>query len=178
MVGKLVIADLAFIAGSHQKEGKTGKFCPVFLDEFSCFVCDAFRRLIGLARSAGLALHYSHQSLGDLRREDPSFFTTLSDSTATKIAMRVGDYETADYISKLFGTHTSFKITERVDRDLDEDEHSLEGKGSLRETQSFNLDPNVLKSTHIGEGHVFVAHGDKSATRATHYMPIIFPKFK
>ncbi len=68
ILGRLVINHLSYLAGrAHRTKSESlRKIVPVYLDEFASFACPAFADLISKARSAGFALHFSHQSIGDL----------------------------------------------------------------------------------------------------------------
>ena len=46
--------------------GKSFPFTPVYLDEFSSFVYPGFEQILNKARSANVAMHICHQSVGDL----------------------------------------------------------------------------------------------------------------
>ena len=65
-VGKMVINHLNYMAGSAHRSAASNKLVPVYLDEFASFACPEFADLISKARSANFALHFSHQSIGDL----------------------------------------------------------------------------------------------------------------
>ena len=86
--GKLLINHLNFLAGTvHRAKNATGsggltvdektnktKLVPTYFDEFATFACPEFGDLISKARSAGYALHFSHQSKGDLEDVSKGFF--------------------------------------------------------------------------------------------------------
>lgn len=64
-LGKLIINHLNFLAGTAHRgrvPAKQRKLVPVYFDEFASFACPEFADLISKARSAGFALHFSHQS--------------------------------------------------------------------------------------------------------------------
>lgn len=61
-LGKLFLQEVAWSVAARKEK----VFTPIFLDEFSSFVYPGFLGILNKARSSGIALHLSHQSLGDL----------------------------------------------------------------------------------------------------------------
>lgn len=89
-VGKLVVNHLNFLAGTAHREriedkgqAKPRKLVPIYLDEFATFACPEFADLISKARSAGFALHFSHQSIGDLIEVSPAFLNRIATRAGT-----------------------------------------------------------------------------------------------
>ncbi len=179
-VGKLLINCLAYLAGSAHRETSVSvkKLVPVYLDEFASFACPEFADLISKARSAGFALHFSHQSLGDLADVSPGFLSQITDNSATKIVMRVNDPDTAEFFSRAFGTQLTRKVTTRVENSEDVANAEIEGVGSMREVQQFRASPDLLKTLPIGEGAVLVAHGIDTPHGASSVFRIKFPSLK
>lgn len=180
MVGRLVINQLNFLAGSaHRGEGqeKEGKLVPTYLDEFASFACPEFADLISKARSARLALHFSHQSTGDLEGL-PGFLSRVTDNSATKIVLRVNDPDTAEFFSRSFGTRLYQKITQRITNVKELDLAEAVGEGSQREAHQFRASPDLLKTLPTGEGAVLIAHGETSPEGASSVFRIRFPRLK
>lgn len=177
-VGRLVINNLSFIAGSaHRNAGKEpAPFVPVYLDEFATFVCPEFSDLIAKARSAGFALHFSHQSIGDLKSVEDGFLNQLMDNSATKILLRVNDPETAEIFARAFGTVEAEKVTKRVTNADDIDEAESDGAGSLRTVRAFRASQDLLKGLPTGVGAVLIAHGEDAPGGASCVFQIKFPK--
>lgn len=116
-VGKLIINHSNFLAGTAHRNkvsSKEAKLIPTCLDEFASFVCPEFADLISKARSAKLALHFSHQSIGDLAEVSKGFLNQITDNSATKIVLRINDPDSADFLARSFGTKLYQKITQRV----------------------------------------------------------------
>lgn len=181
MVGRLLVGSLSHLSGmAHRtgaEEGQKRPFVPVYLDEFASFACPAFTDLISKARSAGFALHFSHQSLGDLDNVSPAFRNQIADNSSTKIVMRTPDPDSAEYFSRTFGTHLYQKVTHRV-RQASEDKLSeMVGEGSQREAHQFRVSPDLIKSMATGMGAVLIAHGEDTPNGAAHVFKIKFPRF-
>lgn len=176
-VGKLLINCLAYMAGSAHRETTVSAktLVPVYLDEFASFACPEFADLISKARSAGYALHFSHQSVGDLADVSPGFLSQITDNSATKIVMRVNDPDTAEFFSRAFGTQLTRKVTQRVQNSQDITNAEIEGVGSMREAQQFRASPDLLKTLPIGQGAVLIAHGEDAPSGASSVLRIKFP---
>ena len=157
-IGRLIIADLAYYAATVQKGQKSSpRFIPVFLDEFGSLACPAFLELIAKARSAGLALHFSHQSLGDLKAAGESFASQVSDNSSTKIVLRVYDPDTADTMARTFGNRASSKETRQtVKSNFGREEET--GAKSVRDVKEFRADPDLIKSLPTGCAFVLMNH--------------------
>jgi type IV secretory pathway TraG/TraD family ATPase VirD4 len=176
-LGRLIINHLSFLAGSAHREGsRETNFVPVYLDEFATFACPEFADLIAKARSAGFALHFSHQSIGDLEGVQDGFLSQIMDNSATKIIMRVNDPDTAETFSRAFGTRKAERITKRVSNATDLDLAESDGFGSLREVREFRASPDLLKSLPTGVGAVLIAHGEDTPHGASSVFQIQFPK--
>jgi conjugal transfer pilus assembly protein TraD len=177
-VGRLVINHLSFLAGSAHRSGNDQKatFVPVYLDEFATFACEEFADLIAKARSAGFALHFSHQSVGDLDGVRDGFLSQIMDNSATKIVLRVNDPDTAEIFSRAFGTQKAERITKRVSNATDLDLAESDGMGSLREVREFRASPDLLKTLPTGVGAVLIAHGEDTPHGASSVFQIQFPR--
>jgi hypothetical protein len=179
-VGKLLINCMSYMAGSAHRETSVAsrKMTPVFLDEFASFACPEFAELISKARSAGYALHFSHQSVGDLVDVSPGFLSQVTDNSATKIVLRINDPDSAEYFSRTFGTQLTRKITQRVENSHEVSTAEVQGVGSMRETQEFRASPDLLKTLPVGEGAVLIAHGFDTPHGASTVFRIKFPSLK
>ena len=155
-LGRLILNDLKNLASSqHAKDESV--FCPVYIDEFAPFAIPDFATIFAMGRSAGLALHVSHQSMGDLKKVSEFFVSQVIDNTATKIFFRLGDDQTAEKAARLTGTKEGSKITRRAT--LDGDKAELEAAGSIRDAHEFIYHPQVFKNLLKGELILTSAHG-------------------
>jgi len=173
-VGRLLIAELAQYAADVQAGNSKPLFTPVFLDEFGSLACPAFLELIAKARSAGLALHFSHQSMGDLAAAGDNFPAQITDNSSTKIVLRIYDPETAEMIAKTFGTKSSSKETRQVvTGTLGAKEET--GAMSVRDVKEFRADPDRIKSLPTGCAYVLMNHALRPNGRAGDVFCLRFP---
>lgn len=162
VLGKLIINHLNFLAGTAHRtedEAKQRKLIPVYFDEFASFACTEFADLISKARSAGFALHFSHQSNGDIEHVAPGFLSRITDNSAVKIIMRVNDPDTAEFFARSFGTSLYKKATQRVTNAKDIDLAEVLEEGTIREAHKFRASPDLFKTLPNGTGAVLIAHG-------------------
>lgn len=174
-LGRLIIADLSYYSAEIQSgDEKDTVFTPVFLDEFGSLVCPAFLELIAKARSAGMALHFSHQSLGDLKSAGDTFASQVNDNASTKIVMRVYDPETAETVARTFGTKPATKSTRQV---ISGALGGGTGTGvmSVRDVKEFRADPDQIKSLPTGCGLVLMNHALRPFGPSGDVFKILFP---
>lgn len=176
-VGRLVIQNINYLTGSsHRGNTKNRKITPIYLDEFATFASPEFADLISKARSAGFALHFSHQSNGELIEVSEGFLNRITDNSATKIVLRVNDPDTAEYFSRTFGTSLYEKVTKQITNTTDTGQGDNTGKGTSREAHQFRSSPDHFKTLPTGVGSVLIAHGLKTKTGASHVFTIQFPR--
>ena len=101
-LGKLFLQEIAWSVAARKEK----VFTPIFLDEFSSFVYPGFLGILNKARSSGIALHLSHQSLGDLEMVSPEFAKAINTNTNVKCLLGLNDPMTADFFAKHLGTMT------------------------------------------------------------------------
>jgi len=179
IVGRLLINHLNFLAGTaHRAEGaeNRGKLIPTYLDEFAAFACPEFADLISKARSAGFALHFSHQSTGDVKEVSEGFLNQITDNSATKIVLRINDPDSAEFFARSFGTKLYQKVTHRVTNAKEADDAELLGEGSQREAHKFRASPDLFKTLPTGVGSVLIAHGYDTPHGASTVFRIKFPR--
>jgi type IV secretory pathway TraG/TraD family ATPase VirD4 len=179
-VGKLLINNLSYVAGKAHRSGRTrnSKIVPVFLDEFASFACPEFADLVSKARSAGYALHFSHQSMGDLKEVSEGFIDQITGNSATKIVLRINDPDSAEYFARTFGTKIYQKITQRITNTKNHDRAEVVGEGSQREAHQFRAAPDLFKTLPTGVGSVLIAHGIDTPHGASTVFKIKFPKLE
>lgn len=174
-LGRLLIAELAQYSADIQSGGHEPKFTPVFLDEFGSLACPSFLELIAKARSAGLALHFSHQSMGDLAAAGESFASQVTDNSSTKIVLRIYDPETAEMIAKTFGTQGSSKETRQlIKSSLGSKEET--GAMSVRDVKEFRADPDKIKSLPTGHAYVLMNHAMRPEGSSGDVFFLSFPR--
>ncbi len=134
--------------------------------------------MISKARSAGLALHFSHQSIGDLTGVAEGFLNRITDNSATKIVLRINDPDSAEYFARSFGTREYQKITQRVTNAKDTDDAEVVGEGTQRDAHQFRAAPDLLKTLPTGMGAVLINHGIDAPGGATTVLKVRFPMLK
>lgn len=176
--GKLLINHLNFLAGTAHRGTKLAnkaKLVPIYLDEFATFACLEFADLISKARSAGFALHFSHQSIGDVEEVSKGFINRITDNAGTKIIMRIYDPDSAEFFARSFGSSIYQKVTQRITNVKEVDAAEVTGEGSSREAHKFRASPDLLKTLPTGMGAVLVAHGEDMPSGASSVFKIRFP---
>jgi len=148
ILGKIILQTMAW---ATSKRNGTERFVPIFLDEFSSFVYEGFEQFLSKSRSYGVALHLSHQSVGDLEKISPSFLKTVNVNTNVKCLLGLNDPDTADYFAKHLGTRTITKQTERGRSGVFGGTERT-GDMSLRDADQYKVHPNNLRNYSQGRG--------------------------
>ena len=170
VLGRLVLQTLAWATSKRCK----ADVAPIFIDEFSSFVFDGFEQFLNKARSKGVALHLSHQSVGDLEAISPSFAKTVNVNTNVKVLLGLNDPDTADYFARHLGTNTTTKETERMKRgSFGSTERT--GEISVRTTEEFRIHPNRLKSFSNGQGVLSVLVGGRPLVEEVQFDARVYP---
>ncbi len=152
-LGKILLQEVAWAVGSREATGYRA-FTSLFLDEFGSFVYPGFIGLLNKARSAKVAIHLSHQSLGDIESVSREFATALHTNTNVKCILGVNDPGTADFFAKHFGTRKSEKKTERAESGGYWGELERTGQLSIRDVEEYKIDPNNLRTYSRGAGAI------------------------
>jgi uncharacterized protein YifN (PemK superfamily) len=163
-LGRMILQELAYCVGMRAaKVGKSFPFAAVFLDEFSSFAYSGFEQILNKARSSQVALHLSHQSIGDLESVSPQFAKIVNTNTNVKCLLGLNDPDTAEFFARHMGTNTTEKFTERSEEreGLFSVTDERTGMKSIRETEIYKVHPNILKSMSSGQGvlHVPTKYG-------------------
>ncbi len=166
-LGQMFLQEMAWAAASR----KTTEFLPVFLDEFSSFVYEGFLQLLNKARSMGIALHLSHQSMGDLEKISPDFAKAIVTNTNVKCVLGVNDPETAEFFAKLFGTEATKKTTERAEKKF-LSEMEMSGFMSVRDVEQYRIHPNRLKTFSRGQGVLSFMSEGQSIVEEIQFAPV------
>lgn len=170
-VGKMIFQEMAW-AISEREKTKRKEFTPLFMDEFSSFVYEGFINILNKARSSGVALHLSHQSMGDLSQVSDDFAKSLNTNTNIKCILGLNDPDTADFFARHIGTRTQKKMTEKMQRKGFFNDFEEMGHASVRETESYKVHPNTLKSLGIGAGVLHLQQADgNSFSEVVQFVP-------
>jgi len=175
-LGRLFLQELAWsIAKRGSNAGlENGKhrnpFLGVFLDEFSAFAYRGFEQILNKARSANVALHLSHQSLGDLEAVGADFATTVNTNTNVKCILGVNDPKTADFFASHLGTMKNEKTTEQATSEGIWGQRQVKtGALSVREVDVFRVHPNDLKEFTNGQGVLHLGTPDGPVTEIVNF---------
>jgi hypothetical protein len=154
-LARMMLGDLKTVAARVQTERRAvgDKHMLVAVDEFASFAFEEFAELINKARSAGIALLLSHQSMrGDLERAGEFFFRQVQSNTNIKICLRQDSPDDAEEMAKCGGTYTTVKRTEQVEQSLLMSART--GMGSAREVEEYMVHPNQIKALPMGQAAV------------------------
>lgn len=159
ILGKIFLQEIAWSIARREVLGEK-EFSSLFLDEFGSFVYPAFLGLLNKARSAKIAVHISHQSMGDLSAVSDSFAQAIHTNTNMKCILGVNDPVTADFFAKHLGTLDTIEATERAEKDLFGD-YDKSGSLNIRQSEAYKIHPNNLKNYSQGRGVIsFINNGD------------------
>lgn len=115
-IGRLLLAELKHIFADIQAfQAKPAKFAIV-IDEFQELAFPSVLDLFNKARSAGVSLVVSHQTLSDLefQMRTAAFGAALLDNTASKIIMQVKSKDTAESLAKIIGEYPPMPFVSRI----------------------------------------------------------------
>lgn len=159
ILGKIFLQEIAWSIARREALGEK-EFSSLFLDEFGSFVYPGFLGLLNKARSAKIAVHISHQSMGDLSAVSNSFAQAIHTNTNIKCILGVNDPVTADFFAKHMGTLDIIEATERAEKDLFGD-YDKSGSLNIRQSEAYKIHPNNLKNYSQGRGVIsFINNGD------------------
>lgn len=163
--GKLVLQSLqAAIAHRHRSQQGAFTFFSVFLDDFSEYLYPGFVSILNKSRSANVGIVFAHQSLGDITQLGDSVASAILTNSNVKIFMRGNDPESAEYFSRVIGTRSSMKYTERQKSGFFNSKEKT-GDLSAREVEEFVIHPNTFKrELGIGEALMIIPHEAGSKT--------------
>lgn len=170
-MGRMILQDIRTVSSyiqSHLREYKR-HFFPVFVDDASSFLDLNFIDFLNKARASGFAITLLHQSLGDLViRRDFAFQQQVIENTNIKIILRQDDPESIEKFTRIGGTRkTMISTYQTEDRFLGK---GFTGVGSIREGQTFRVDPDLIRSLKRGEAIVIW----KSPSFRTDYVKLDF----
>ncbi len=169
--GKLVLQSLQAAVANRHRSNKVKQFFSVFLDDFSEYLYPGFVSILNKSRSANVGIVFAHQALGDITALGDSVANTIMTNSNIKVFMRGNDPDSAEYFSKVIGTKSSVKYTER--QKISSFSTQKSGDVSAREVEEFVIHPNSFKrDLGIGEAIMVIPH-----ERGTKTIRIKFQKF-
>ena len=172
-LGRMLLQELAWGVGERASNvGARAPFVSVFLDEFSSFAYEGFESILNKARSSNVALHLSHQSLGDLSSVSPDFAKIVNTNTNIKCLLGLNDPDSADFYARHIGTRSTEKITERAEDRGFLNRRARTGDSSIREVESYKVHPNDLKNFTCGQGVLHVPTPSGNVTEVVQFYRI------
>ena len=163
--GKLILQSLqAAIANRHRGRDKQKRFFSVFLDDFAEYLYPGFVSILNKSRSANVGIVFAHQALGDIKTLGEPIANTILTNSNLKVFMRGNDPESAEYFSKVIGTTTGTKFTERQTKGLF-NRVKKSGEMSVRQVEEFSIHPNEFKKElGVGQAIMLVPHDGGTKT--------------
>jgi type IV secretory pathway TraG/TraD family ATPase VirD4 len=141
--GKLILQALQSAIADRHLRGGEHRFMSVFLDDVSEYLYPGFVTLLNKSRSANVGVVFAHQALGDVEQLGEAVANAIVTNTNLKIIMRGNEPRTAEFFSKVIGTKSAEKLTERKRKAWLADVKT--GDGSVREVEEFDFHPNLFK---------------------------------
>lgn len=139
---------------------------------FSEYLTESFVSILNKSRSAQVGIVFAHQALGDIQALGDSVANSILTNANIKVFMRGNEPESAEYFSKVIGTVTGTKSTERQTKGFFTTEKT--GEMSVREVEEFVIHPNEFKkSLGVGEAIMLLPHD-----RGTKTLKIKFDRFE
>ena len=156
--GKLVLQCFqSAIANRHRGRTDQRQFFSIFLDDFTEYLYPGFVTILNKSRSANVGVVFAHQALGDLKVLGDSVANSILTNSNLKIFMRGNDPESAEYFSKVIGTRTGKKVTERHKLGTIHDQAT--GDASVRDVEEFIVHPNCFKrDLGVGDAIMLIPH--------------------
>ncbi|MDP2629296.1 MAG: TraM recognition domain-containing protein [Candidatus Harrisonbacteria bacterium] len=151
-IGRMIIQDVRAVS-SHIVSHVTAynrHFFPVFIDDASSFLELNFIDFLNKCRASGYAVTMLHQSLGDLvYRGMPNFQQQVIENTNIKIILRQDDPFSVEKFVKIAGTRRTMISTYQTEEQILG--KGLTGAGSVREGQTFRIEPDLIRGLKRGE---------------------------
>lgn len=149
------------VSSRHLDKDKNVPFFAVYLDDFTEYLTPSFVSLLNKSRSANVGVTFAHQAQGDLGALGEEVKNTIQTNSNLKVFMRTNEPESAEYFSRLVGTKTGVKTTERQKKGFIGSERT--GEGSVRDVEEFIYHPNIFKrDLGVGEAVLVVPFNDGS----------------
>lgn len=157
-LGRMILEDLKAASGEID-----GTISPtkrqafnIIIDEFADMASEDFISFLDRARSSGMGTIVAHQEISDLKRISPETADRLMHLTSTTVSFLTKLPGSAEAISGMAGTRTTWKVTEKAQHMYGLNLKS--GDISLREVEEFNLHPNELKKLGVGDAVVIAKY--------------------
>ncbi|OGW81663.1 MAG: hypothetical protein A3G33_08390 [Omnitrophica bacterium RIFCSPLOWO2_12_FULL_44_17] len=154
-LGRMIIQDIRSVS-SHIQGHITSfnrHFFPVYIDDASSFLELNFIDFLNKCRASGFAVTILHQSPGDLvYRGVPTFAQQVIENTNIKIILRQDDPYSVEKFTRIAGTRRTMISTYQTREEILG--KGLTGAGSVREGQTFRIEPDLIRALKVGEAAV------------------------
>ncbi len=154
-MGRMILQDLKTVSSYIQSNVPASKrhFFPVFIDDAASFLDLGFVDFLNKSRASRIAIALFHQSLGDLYfRAAPNFQQQVIENTNVKVILRQDDPNAVEMFSKIAGTRRTLIPTYQTEAFMTG--KGLTGTGSVREGQTFKIEPDLIRALKRGEAVV------------------------
>ncbi|MDA9101159.1 TraM recognition domain-containing protein [Omnitrophica bacterium] len=154
-MGRMILQDLKTVSSYIQSQIPASRrhFFPVFVDDAASFLDLNFVDFLNKSRAARIGIALFHQSLADLSfRAAPNFQAQVIENTNIKIILRQDDPWAVEKFTKIAGTRRTMIPTYQTEERLTG--KGLTGTGSIREGQTFRIEPDLIKALKRGEAVV------------------------
>ena len=154
-MGRMILQDLKTVSSYIQSNVPASKrrFFPVFIDDAASFLDLGFVDFLNKSRASRIAIALFHQSLADLFfRAAPNFQQQVIENTNVKIILRQDDPFAVEKFAKIAGTRRTLIPTYQTEESFTG--KGLTGTGSVREGQTFRIEPDLIRALKRGEAIV------------------------
>ena len=172
-IGKMLLMDIQAYASRKQEKGLSKKIPNLlFIDEAASILPKTFLRMFDMARSTGIGIAVAHQDISQFK---PEVFKNIFDNSGTRVILRAGDVETAQYFSALSGEQKEYEYTYGISgyNIFDSVKEWLlpHWTSMAKETMKPVIRPDDLIDMKLGEGFVFsnVSRGNIKVTGKTYF---------
>ncbi|MGB9755433.1 MAG: type IV secretory system conjugative DNA transfer family protein [Desulfurella sp.] len=111
-LGKMILMDIqAYAAKKQAMLNKKPIPDLLFIDEASSILPDDFLKMFDMARESGIGIVVAHQ---DKSQFEEDFLKRMFNNTSTRILLRAGDRETAEFFAELVGKRKYYEYSMSV----------------------------------------------------------------
>jgi len=108
-IAKMFLADVQYLTGYLQIYQKVKQPFAILIDEFENVIFESIVNIFNKARSAGICMFISHQSLADVSLQaSRDMLNVLLDNTQTKIFFSQASVDGSEYLARRVGQDLAF----------------------------------------------------------------------
>lgn len=153
-IARFLILDINNLVSVVSRKELPKKDMLLVCDELSTYVNEKIIDTINKSREAKIHAILSVQSLYDLEEVSPVFKHRVIENTNTHIIGHTNSEESVDSWAKTFGTYEDKEtthVTEKSERSFIDRIDKTDDKGTVRNVQVFNIDPNIIRGLSEGQ---------------------------